>query len=326
MEVSTSTQTKEISQQRVSFKTAWALFALLCALSVGLWYKTLVATFQLAMRADAYSQILLAIPLSAFLLAIEFRKRKAVAIPARLPGTGLLLLSLGLALLGLNGTRSGFAAADVRLAVEMSALVLWCIGAFVLCFGTGITRRCLFPLLFLLWLVPMPHAVVDAIVAILQRGTASLTHAMLVAVGIPVRQQGDLLSLPGLTIEVAAECSSIRSSLLLVMSSMVMAYLLLRSFWGRSIVILLAAPIAVAKNGLRVFTLSVLSAYVNPDVMDGHLHRQGGVLFLAIALLLLLALIWVIRQIEAKRMRSISSIDRTQAPIPVTPVTQRTLV
>lgn len=324
MEVSTSAQSKEITQQRVSFKTAWTLFGVLCALSLGAWWKALTATFLLAIRGDAYTQILFAIPISAVLIALDFRKQKLTAAPAWLAGVGLLLLSTATALVAFNGSRMGSIANDIRLAVEVLALVLWWIGSFLLCFGKLVSRKCLFPLVFLLWLIPMPHVVVDGMVAVLQHGTASLTHAMLASVGIPVTQHGEILSLPGLTIEVAAECSSIRSSLLLVMSSMVMAYLLLRSSWGRATVMLLAGPLAIVKNGLRVFTLSVLTVYVNPAIMNGRLHRQGGVLFLALALLLLLALIWVVRGMETRRRR-LASDGAAKAAIGVTQVPQTPL-
>lgn len=324
MEASTGSETKEDAQLGVSFKTAWTLFGILCAVSLGIWWKTLGATFLLAIQGDAYTQVLFAIPISALLLAVKFPKENPTPSPAKLPGVVLLLLSAAVGVFAFGAKRQGLLADDTALAVEALALVCWWIGAFFFSFGTQITRKCLFPLLFLLWFVPIPRVLVDGIVTILQRGTASLTHGMLAVVGVRVKQHGDLLSLPGLTIEVAAECSSIRSSLLLVMSSTVLAYLLVRSAWGRISVILLAGPLAVFKNAVRVFTLSVLSAYVNPEIMNSRLHRQGGVIFLAIALFLLLAVVWFIRKIEARRTRPAFP-DGTQASVGITHVTQRPL-
>ena len=137
------------------------------------------------------------------------------------------------------------------------------------------SEGCVFPLFFLLWLIPMPEFVLDQIVSLLQQGTAAFARLLLVTVGVPTTQDGLTLTVPGLTVEVAQECSSIRSSMILVVISMVVSYLLVRSWWGRTIVILAAIPLAVAKNGLRVFTLAVLGAYVDPGILDSPLHHQG---------------------------------------------------
>ena len=86
--------------------------------------------------------------------------------------------------------------------------------------------------------------------------------------GIPVTQDGTVLAIPGLTLEVAKECSSIRSSSMLVVTTMVMAHLLLRSFWGKALVTLAAIPLSIAKNGLRIFILSVLGVYVDRGILE----------------------------------------------------------
>ena len=85
------------------------------------------------------------------------------------------------------------------------------IGAVVLCFGRGSVRVLRFPIFFLLWVVPLPEFVLARIVAALQHTSASLTYFMLVSAGVPVWRDGVVLSIPGFSIEVAKECSSIRS-------------------------------------------------------------------------------------------------------------------
>lgn len=316
---------KQASRRPISIAGACSLFGVLCALSIGLWWKPLQATILLAFKGDAYTQILLSIPVSIILIANEIGKAGFTPRPNPRAGIALLLGSLTVALAGVNGTRLGFTGNDVRLTFEVVALVVWWLGGFLLCFGTNTFRRCLFPLLFLLWLVPLPQPVVNGVVNILQRGTATVVRGMLVLFGIPVTQRGEILSLPGLTIEVAQECSSIRSSLLLLVCAMVTAYALLRSLWAKTVVIVAAVPLAIFKNGLRVFTLSVLSIYVDPAVMNGRLHRQGGVLFFAIALLLLLLLIWVLRKMEARRVRDGDVNAALRSAIKGTQITQQSV-
>lgn len=187
---------------------------------------------------------------------------------------------------------------DVQLAVNMLAFVVWWIAAFVFCFGTRAFRHSLFALCFLLWIVPLPEFVMNPIVSLLQRGSAASAHLLFAAVGIPVAQRGMLIHIPGLTLEVAPECSSIRSSLMLVVTTMVLAHLLLRSFWRKALVIAVAIPLSVAKNGLRIFVLGMLGTRVDPSFLTGRLHRQGGIIYFLIALSAIFLLLWILRHGE----------------------------
>jgi exosortase len=178
----------------------------------------------------------------------------------------------------------------------MFALVLWWIGAFVLCLGSRASRAALFPLLFLFGLVPFPQVALNWIVAMLQQGSTWSARMLFVAFGVPVAQDGFYLTIPGLTVQVAQECSSIRSSSMLLVTTMVLAQLLLRSRWRKTLLICLAVPLSVAKNGLRVFTIAMLGTRVDPGYLTGRFHHQGGIIFFAIALIAIFALLWILRR------------------------------
>ena len=187
---------------------------------------------------------------------------------------------------------------DERLSLEMLALVIWWIGAFIFSFGTRAFRLAVFPLCFLFWIVPIPQWLLNPIVRILQEGSVISARRLFAAVGVPVSADGTFLTLPGLTIEVARECSSIRSSLMLVVTTMVLAQMSLRSVWRKSVVIALAIPLSVAKNGLRIFVLAMLSTHVDRSFLTGRLHHEGGVIYFVIALVAIFLLIWIARRGE----------------------------
>ena len=168
-----------------------------------------------------------------------------------------------------------------RLAVNMLALVVWWIAAFILCFGDRAFRRSLFPLCFLFWLVPFPDFVLNPVVNLLQQGSAAAAHLLFAAVGVPVEQRGVLLHIPGLMVEVARECSSIRSSLMLIVTTMVLAQLLLRSPWRKALVILVAIPLSVAKNGLRIFVIAMLATLSPSQFPDRKAAPAGRDYFLS---------------------------------------------
>jgi exosortase len=136
---------------------------------------------------------------------------------------------------------------------------------------------------------------------LLQQGSAAAAHFLFAVAGVPVEQKGLLVHIPGLTVEVARECSSIRSSSMLLVTTLVLAQLLLRSPWRKALVIAVAIPLSVVKNGLRIFVIAMLSTRVDPSFLTGRLHREGGVIFFLIALGTIFLLLWMVRRGEAEK-------------------------
>ena len=275
-------------------------FALLCLLSLVVWWHTIIATFGFALRANEYTHTLVIIPLSIALIFMEWRSRKAKPEPNFRTGLALLALAILIGFIGGRWWGPASLPADVQLSLEMLAVVTWWIGSFVGCFGTRISRMSVFPLCFLLWLVPLPEFALNHIVSFLQLGSAYAARLLFEIARVPVIQDGVLLSIPGLRLEVAQECSSIRSSLMLLVTSMVLAHLLLRSAWGKGLVILAAIPLCLAKNGFRIFTIAILTVYVDPGFMHGRLHHEGGIVFFLLFLAALLVLIRLVGWAERK--------------------------
>ena len=264
-------------------------FGILAATSIVAGWRPLLETFALALRRDEYTHILLVVPISAALVFTEWPSLQTDRKPDGGIGFGLLFAAM---LIGLTGGLS--AASDVRMFCGVVALVTWWLGSFALCFGVRTFRSLLFPLCFLFWLVPLPDLALNKTVAFWQHGSAISASLLFSAAGVPVTQDGVMLSIPGLTLEVAQECSSLRSSLMLVVTSMVMAHLFLRSNWRKAVVVLAAIPLSIAKNGVRIFTLAMLGTRVDPGFLHGNLHRNGGILFFSMALLVVLLLLWLL--------------------------------
>jgi len=270
--------------------------AFLLAVSLLVGWRPLVDTFALALRDDAYTHILLILPISAVLIFREWQPLRPMLAPSARTGSALLAVAVLVA--GLARVWSASLPSDVQLSIRMFALVLAWIGAFVLCFGSRVSRSVLFPLCFLFGLVPLPQLALNEIVRLLQQGSALSAYALFAAVGVPVAQDGVRLTIPGLTVEVAQECSSIRSSSMLLVTTLVLAQLLLRSPWRKALVIALALPLSVAKNGLRIFTIAMLATRVDPGYLTGRLHHEGGIVFFTIALLAIFVALWILRRGE----------------------------
>src|SRR5579863_10556655 len=268
-------------------------FSLAVAGSLVVGWRPLLGTFALALRRGEYTHILLIVPISAALIYTEWPSVRTDRQPGNRISAALLVVAV---LIGLGGKLT--AQSDAQLTWGMLALVTWWLGAFIGCFGVRTFRSLLFPLCFLFWLVPIPEFTLNKIVALWQHGSALSASFLFSALGIPVTQDGVMLSIPGLTLEVAQECSSLRSSLMLVVTSMVMAHLFLHSNWRKAAVTLAAIPLSIAKNGVRIFTIAMLGTHVDPGFLHGNLHRHGGVLFFLLALGAVVLLLWLLNRSE----------------------------
>ena len=65
-------------------------------------------------------------------------------------------------------------------------------------------------------------------------------------------------------------------------------------------VIALAIPLSIVKNGLRIFVLAMLATHVDRTFLTGRLHHQGGIIYFLIALAVIFLLIWIARRGEEK--------------------------
>jgi exosortase len=285
-------------------------YALFVAVSCGVWWQPLARTFSLALHNDEYTYLFLILPVSATLILLEWRSQKA-AVQANFR-LGSVLLIIVVLLTGFANWKSAGLADDVQISVGMLALLLWWIASFVVCFGTRAARSFLFPLLFLFWMVPIPSLPLNRAVEFLQAQSTIASRLMFSLIGVPVSQQGFVLSIPGVNIEVARECSSIRSSVMLLIASTVIAQLNLRSAWHKALVIMAAIPLCIAKNALRIVTLSVLGTRVDPGFLTGKLHHQGGIVFFMVSLAILAAFVWMLRR--AERHIPLAELNPLKAP------------
>jgi exosortase C (VPDSG-CTERM-specific) len=181
-----------------------------------------------------------------------------------------------------------------RSALMIVSLVLLATGAFMCFFGMRAARVAAFPLSLALLSAPFPRAVEDAIEVFFQHTSAVAADLMLTLSGMPMVRDGVDFQLPGFHITVGQECSGIHSTLVLFIVSLVGGHLYLRSPWRRVVFTLAVVPLAIVRNGFRIFTISQLCVRVSPDMINSYIHRKGGPIFFALFLIPLFALlIWM---------------------------------
>jgi exosortase len=184
--------------------------------------------------------------------------------------------------------------------IAIIALILVWLGLFVLLCGAAALRRAWFPAAFLLLFVPMPSDWVKGIEGLLQRLSADLTHILLRIASTPVYRDGLTFSLPGVQIEVAPECSGMRSSIALLIASLLLGHLFFRTATQKVLLVLITLPMMIFKNAFRIAVLSWLGVYVSRDYLTGDLHHRGGLAFLLFAVLLLAPAVLVLERLGRK--------------------------
>lgn len=275
------------------------LFGLSCLILAGLFISPILALAKLALEDGRYT-VTIAIP--PVVIALIWFDRAAIfrAVQLQLRAGSILMLS-GVIVLAISRMR--FATQGI-LSGEILALVLLAIGIFVCFYGTRAVRAAIFPLGLLFLIVPLPAPVVERGVIGLQRASAETAYRIFKLLRIPVFREGAVkLALPGVTIEVAEECSGIRSTLSLFIASLVAGRILLRSGWSRLAFSLMTIPIGIIKNALRIITISWLSVYVDSSFLFGRFHKNSGIPFSLVAMALLAPMLVLLMRAEHLRVR-----------------------
>ena len=268
--------------------------AFLWLLSLALFWQPLRNLANLALHDENASHVLLIPFISACL--IYLRRNHIFQTLRFCPSIGIPLISI-IAILWLI-LRSSLASMNNtnRLSMTASLVVLSWLGTFVLCYGIPSFKATAFPLLFLILMIPLPVALLDHVVSLLQKGSAEICFALFRLLGVPVIRHGFQFSLPGVEIAVAEQCSGIHAGISLFIAGLLAEHFLLQGAWRRGLFLLCIFPIAIFKNAVRIVTIAWLGIYVNPDVFHGELHRQGGIPFSFLALALMALLLWLLRR------------------------------
>ena len=170
--------------------------------------------------------------------------------------------------------------------VVCGLVVLW-IGGFLLFYGRDASRAALFPLLFLGFMIPMPSVLLDPATLFLKLGSREAVAGLLTLTGTPYHREGFVFSLPRFAIEIADQCSGIRSSIALLLTSLLAGHMFLRTGWKKGLLVAAIVPLVLLKNGVRIVALTLLALHVDPAYLTGQLHHEGGAVFFLIALGLL---------------------------------------
>jgi exosortase len=189
-----------------------------------------------------------------------------------------------------------------RAAWEIASLLIAWLGAFIIIFGTKAFQTALFPLLFMFFVVPIPMDLMEGFIYLLQVGSAWSTALIFSILGTSYFQEGFIFQMGKVTIEIAKECSGIRSTMAMVITGVLAAHLFLRDPGKKLFLMLTILPITVFKNGIRIVILTLLAIHVDERFLTGgFLHKSGGFLFYIPGLIIFGAILLWLRRMEKKK-------------------------
>lgn len=275
-----------------------ALYLLFMGLSILLFFAPLKLLIESSLGNELYSHIILIPLVSTYLLYTRRREIFQESKASSIPGSVLVLAGVVIYLAG-RGRITALGQNDFLSLMTFAAVTCW-IGGFILFYGLEKTRLAFFPILFLLFMVPVPDFLMERIIVLLQSCSAEVSYWLFKLIGVPIFREGFTFHMPGLSVEVAKQCGGIRSTLVLFIVSILAGHLFLASWKGKIGLSLFVLPITIVKNSIRIVTLSLIGAYLDPRILDSQLHRRGGIPFFIVALSLLGVVLWLLRQSESK--------------------------
>jgi exosortase len=212
-----------------------------------------------------------------------WERRDALAqLPVRPSLVGLVGVLGGIALLMLGEIGAELFLMRVSMIVVIAGLV---------CYHGGwqYLKTLRFPLALLLFMIPWPALILNALTLPLQLLAARLATSSLQLIDLPVYREGNVIFLPHATLEVVEACSGIRSLVSLLALAMVFASMTQRRHWKIILLVLSAIPIAMVANAFRIWGTGVLASVYGAQTADGFYHTFAGWVVFVVALLLLAA-------------------------------------
>jgi exosortase C (VPDSG-CTERM-specific) len=266
------------------------------ALATLLFIEPLLALFIHAEQSDLHSHIPLIPLITAYLIYSDssprpatYRTSAAGALVAAAIGCGALMTAIRLA--------ERLSPNDYLALTTLAYLSVIVAGGFLF-LGSRWMAGAVFPLAFLVFMIPLPDHVALWLETASVQASAGVAAFLFRLTGTPMLRDGTVFALPGIVLQVARECSGIHSSWVLVITSILASRLFLRTGWRRLVLVIFTVPLGIIRNGFRILVIGLLCVHVGPHMIDSPIHHHGGPLFFALSLIPLFLLMFWLRSGE----------------------------
>jgi len=251
-----------------------------------------------AISSEFHSYILLVPFIFAYLLFSRKKELPGEYESAFRPAVLLFFLGFGAVVTAILAARANAIGADIALSLMILSFVCFTVGSGFLLLGKSWLGVAAFPFFFLIFLIPMPDVVIGTLETASQHASAWAADLFFRLGETPYIHDGMVFQLPNINIRVAHECSGIRSSWILLITSVLAANTFLRTNWKRTLLVFAVIPLGIIRNGFRVWVIGLLCVHFGPQMINSPIHHRGGPLFFALSLIPLFCLIASLRRGE----------------------------
>ena len=266
-------------------------FAFLGALVLFLYYREISSMVTVWFNDEAYSHGFLIPLISGYLVWTKRDLLRTTLIGSDSKGFFLLLIGIMLLLIG-NAAFEQFTM-RVSLLVTVSGLIY-------ILMGKRMFEELMFPLGYLIFMIPFPYIIMKNIAVGLKLFNAKITYKVISLSGIPILQEGANLELPNISLVVGDFCTGVLSIVAISAISVLYAYLTQKKMVSRIILVVLALPIAIFSNTVRLISTVILAYYFGEKALGSFFHQFHGTVNFLFTILFLALVGKFIRRIDEK--------------------------
>jgi len=204
---------------------------------------------------------------SAYVVWDKRKQLRNVEIRGYWPVLPALLLGVIISLYGILGS-SG------NISRPLLPVLLILITAF--CFGKALTKQLVFPLAFLIFMVPVPAFLERTLGMYLKSVSTQLGGSMISLFNIPVHVSGNVIDLGVTQLQVVDACNGLRYLFPLIALGFVYACFFEHVLWKKILCVVATIPIAILTNGLRIGITGILTSTFGTKAAEGFFHDFTG--------------------------------------------------
>ncbi len=284
-------QTERDARVTIDWKALpWAPIAVIVALLVALYWDVVREMAMVWWTDDAYSHGMLIPPLALYIAWLSRDQILAAPIAPSRWGYGLTAAGGLIFLLGRLGSEFFLTRISLVIILAGMALTYW---------GARRLRELAFPLILLATMVPLPQVLYNRLAAPLQLFSSSVASSALEALSIPVYRDGNVMHLPEISLGVAEACSGLRSVSSLSVLALVVGFLVCRTVGFRLFLFLLAFPVAIVINVIRIILTAILAKH-DPALAEGVFHSFSGWVIFLVGFAILYGLAMALERLEKR--------------------------
>jgi len=260
-------------------KTPGARVCLFTLVTILIYHPVMLGLFQAWQKNHYYNHGFLIPLISGYLVYRNREKLKGMSCKPSLYGIPVIVLGLLIFFLDKYFLNVLF--------LSSMGMLVFIMGGLLLVLGKEHLRALLFPILFLLFMIPIPELLFDLVIGPLQLTASMIGKIILRCFGIPVLRDGIYLHLASFSVQVDKSCSSMHSLIALSALSFVVAYLTMDSLGERILIVASSIPLAIIANGFRLVLIIMLALWKGEMIFKSFFHPLSGKLFFLVALFIL---------------------------------------